>query len=36
MNLVRLRITPLGPWVTPWQADTLLGALASACARAGA
>jgi len=34
MNLVRLRIKPLGSWLTPWQADTLLGALASVCARA--
>lgn len=26
--LVRLKIEPLGPWITPWQADSLLGALA--------
>ena len=26
--LVRLRLRPLGVWTTPWQADSLLGALA--------
>lgn len=27
-TLVRLKIEPLGPWITPWQADSLLGVLA--------
>ena len=31
--LVRLRLRPLGVWTTPWQADSLLGALAVAWAR---
>ena len=34
MNLVRLRIMPLGAWLTPWHADTLTGLLASTFARA--
>jgi len=34
VNLVRLRIMPLGAWVTPWHADTLTGLLASTFARA--
>ena len=34
MNLLRLRIRPAGAWVTPWQADTLMGMLACALARA--
>lgn len=25
MNLYRLKIRPLGSWITPWQADTLFG-----------
>ena len=32
-TLVKLRLNPLGVWTTPWQADTLMGALASAWAR---
>ena len=32
-TLVRLRLRPLGVWTTPWQADSLLGALAVAWAR---
>ena len=32
--LVRLKLKPLGVWTTPWQADSLLGALAVAWARA--
>ncbi len=32
-TLVRLRLRPLGVWITPWQADSLLGALAVAWAR---
>ena len=31
--LVRLRLRPAGVWTTPWQADSLLGALAVAWAR---
>ena len=31
--LVRLRLKPLGVWTTPWQADSLLGAMACAWAR---
>lgn len=32
-SLVRLRLRPQGVWTTPWQADSLLGALAVAWAR---
>ena len=32
-TLVKLTLQPLGVWTTPWQADTLMGALASAWAR---
>ncbi len=31
--LVRLKLRPLGVWTTPWQADSLLGALAHTWAR---
>ena len=31
--LVRLKLRPAGVWTTPWQADSLLGALACAWAR---
>ena len=31
--LVRLRLRPLGIWTTPWQADSILGALAVAWTR---
>ena len=31
--LVRLKLKPLGVWTTPWQADSLLGALACSWAR---
>lgn len=31
--LVRLRLKPLGVWTTPWQADSLLGAMACAWVR---
>ena len=31
--LVRLKLKPTGVWTTPWQADSLLGALACAWAR---
>lgn len=31
--LVRLRLRPAGVWTTPWQADTLLGAMACEWAR---
>ena len=31
--LVRLKLKPLGVWTTPWQADSLLGAMACAWAR---
>ena len=34
MKLVRFRLQPQGSWRTPWQADTLLGALAAVGARA--
>jgi CRISPR-associated protein Csm4 len=34
MNLIRFRIVPTGGWLTPWQADTLTGMLASALGRA--
>jgi CRISPR-associated protein Csm4 len=33
MPLYRLRLRPLSPWCTPWQADTLFGLLCWACAR---
>ncbi len=33
MLLVRYRLHPLSPWVTPWQADTLTGLLCCAMAR---
>lgn len=33
MDIYRLRLRPLGPWLTPWQADTLMGLLAAVCAR---
>lgn len=32
-TLVRLKLKPLGVWTTPWQADSLLGAMACAWAR---
>ena len=32
-NLVRFKLRPHGVWTTNWHADTLLGALANACAR---
>ena len=32
-SLVRIKLRPLGVWSTPWQADTLTGALANAWAR---
>ncbi len=31
--LARVRLKPLGVWTTPWQADSLLGAMACAWAR---
>ena len=31
--LVRLNLNPVGVWTTPWQADSLLGAMACAWAR---
>ncbi|HEX5482330.1 MAG TPA: hypothetical protein VFZ08_06860 [Terriglobia bacterium] len=34
MNLVRFRLFPKGSWRTPWQADTLMGAIAAVAARA--
>lgn len=34
MNLYRLRLRPRSPWRTPWQADTLVGALCATAARA--
>jgi CRISPR-associated protein Csm4 len=34
MKLYRLKLKPLSPWRTPWQADTLAGMLCWACARA--
>lgn len=33
MNLYRLHLRPRSPWRTPWQADTLLGALCTTAAR---
>jgi len=33
MKLYRLKLKPLSPWRTPWQADTLAGMLCWACAR---
>lgn len=33
MNLYRLDLRPRSPWRTPWQADTLTGALCSVAAR---
>ena len=33
-TLVRIRLRPLGAWTTPWQADSLMGALAVTWARA--
>lgn len=33
MNLQRVRLRPRSPWRTPWQADTLTGALCATCAR---
>ena len=33
MRLFRFQLRPSSPWRTPWQADTLLGALCSTCAR---
>lgn len=33
MRLQRLRLRPRSPWRTPWQADTLTGALCTAAAR---
>ena len=33
-TLVRIRLRPLGVWTTPWQADSLMGALAVTWARA--
>ena len=32
-TLVRLKLKPLGVWTTPWQADSLLGAMACAWVR---
>ena len=32
-TLVQLKLQPLGVWTTPWQADSLLGAMACAWAR---
>jgi CRISPR/Cas system CSM-associated protein Csm4 (group 5 of RAMP superfamily) len=32
-RLYRLKIKPTSPWRTPWQADTLTGALLATCAR---
>ena len=32
-TLVRVKLKPLGVWTTPWQADSLLGAMACAWAR---
>jgi CRISPR-associated protein Csm4 len=34
MTLHRLHLRPRSPWRTPWQADTLTGALCATCARA--
>lgn len=33
MRLYRIKLRPLSPWRTPWQADTLSGLLCCACAR---
>ncbi len=33
MDLYRIRLRPRSPWRTPWQADTLLGALCATAAR---
>lgn len=33
MKLYRLRLCPRSAWRTPWQADTLVGALCATCAR---
>lgn len=33
MELYRLHLRPRSPWRTPWQADTLTGALCATCAR---
>lgn len=33
MQLYRIKLKPLSPWRTPWQADTLAGLLCRACAR---
>lgn len=33
MRLFRIQLRPLSPWRTPWQADTLLGALCATAAR---
>ncbi|MBI4540734.1 MAG: hypothetical protein HY704_14630 [Gemmatimonadetes bacterium] len=33
MNLMRLRLRPVSPWRTPWQADTVSGLLCWMCAR---
>jgi CRISPR-associated protein Csm4 len=33
MNLYRLHLRPRSPWRTPWQADTLTGALCATAAR---
>ena len=32
-TLVRVKLKPVGVWTTPWQADSLLGAMACAWAR---
>ncbi len=32
-TLVRLKLKPLGVWTTPWQSDSLLGAMACAWVR---
>ena len=33
MKLQSIKIRPRSPWRTPWQADTLVGALCTTCAR---
>lgn len=33
MKLFRIQLRPRSPWRTPWQADTLLGALCATAAR---
>ena len=33
MQLYTIKIRPRSPWRTPWQADTLMGALCTTCAR---